>query len=89
MPICVGGDAGDADVRGDEYVRVSGFRPPPIGHGGTSRGHWGSSSLHGCRGHAATAGRLAEGSGFQLGIDVAVLFEVHRLIDDGPPPWAV
>ena len=37
---------------------------------------------------AATAGRLAEGSGFQLGIDAAVLFEVHRLIDDGPPPWA-
>jgi len=50
MPICVGGDAGDADVRGREYVRVSGF---------------------------------------QLGNDVAVLFEVHRLIEDGPPPWAV
>jgi hypothetical protein len=31
----------------------------------------------------------AEGSGFQLDVDAAVLFEVHALIDDGPPPCAV
>jgi hypothetical protein len=32
---------------------------------------------------------VAEGSGFQLGVDAAVLFEAHTLIDDGPPHWAV
>jgi LmbE family N-acetylglucosaminyl deacetylase len=32
---------------------------------------------------------MAEGSGFMMGVDFAVLFEVHMFASDGPPPWAV
>jgi LmbE family N-acetylglucosaminyl deacetylase len=31
---------------------------------------------------------IAEGSGFAMGVDEAVLFEVFELIPSGPPPWA-
>lgn len=30
---------------------------------------------------------IAEASGARLGVDAAVLLEVHELIPDGPPPW--
>lgn len=30
---------------------------------------------------------IAEGSGFAMGVDEAVLFEVFELIPSGPPPW--
>jgi LmbE family N-acetylglucosaminyl deacetylase len=30
---------------------------------------------------------IAAGSGARLGVDAAVLFEVHELVPDGPPPW--
>jgi hypothetical protein len=31
---------------------------------------------------------MAAASGAQMGADAAVLFDVHMLIPDGPPPWA-
>jgi hypothetical protein len=31
---------------------------------------------------------IAAGSGASLGVDSAVLFDVHTLIPDEPPPWA-
>jgi LmbE family N-acetylglucosaminyl deacetylase len=31
---------------------------------------------------------IAAGSGASLGVDSAVLFDVHTLIAEGPPPWA-
>ena len=30
---------------------------------------------------------IAEGSGYALGVESAVLFDVHELIPSGPPPW--
>ncbi|GAA1807355.1 PIG-L family deacetylase [Luedemannella flava] len=30
---------------------------------------------------------IAEGSGYALGVEQAVLFDVHELIPSGPPPW--
>ena len=30
---------------------------------------------------------IAEGSGFAMGVEQAVLFDVHELIASGPPPW--
>ena len=38
----------DADFQARGYVRVSEFRLPRMGHGGTSRRHWESSSLDEC-----------------------------------------
>ena len=30
---------------------------------------------------------IAEGSGHAMGVEFAVLFDVHTLISDDPPPW--
>jgi hypothetical protein len=31
---------------------------------------------------------IAAASGSRLDVEAAVLFDVHQLIDDSPPPWA-
>lgn len=37
---------------------------------------------------AAFLSWVAAASGARLGVDSAVLLEVHELIPNGPPPWA-